>query len=486
MKHMISAKELNRLGLPDDPRLMPLALKLANTFQACGADGGRSDETAHENICDAIRTLASAPETMLNHEHLGSLAGLFMELFPDGSDFTPRETPAPWRQWGNKDVEEEAVRQMENACRIPAAARGALMPDAHTGYGLPIGGVLAVRNAVIPYAVGVDIACRMRLTVLDMPLSRLFEHRDAFIMAIERETRFGMGAGFEKNARRLHPVMDEDWNVSPITRINRDKAWKQLGSSGGGNHFVEFGELKVEFPARIGDVQLTPGSYLALLSHSGSRGTGERVALHYSERAMSLCPRLPDSLRRLAWLDLDGEAGQEYWAAMQLMGRYASANHELIHAHVLKTLGARELTHVENHHNFAWKEEHDGESVIVHRKGATPADAGRLGIVPGSMCSPAFIVRGKGCEEALCSCSHGAGRIMSRAAAFRQLKRADMDALLKENGVELLSAGLDEAPMVYKDIHAVMAAQRDLVDILATFRPRLVKMSPDEPRRKRG
>lgn len=191
---------------------------------------------------------------------------------------------------------------------------------------------------------------------------------------------------------------------------------------------------------------------------------------------MSLCPRLPDSLRRLAWLDLDGEAGQEYWAAMQLMGRYASANHELIHAHVLKTLGARELTHVENHHNFAWKEEHDGESVIVHRKGATPADAGRLGIVPGSMCSPAFIVRGKGCEEALCSCSHGAGRIMSRAAAFRQLKRADMDALLKENGVELLSAGLDEAPMVYKDIHAVMAAQRDLVDILATFRPRLVKM----------
>ena len=366
-----------------------------------------------------------------------------------------------------------------------AAARGALMPDAHTGYGLPIGGVLAVRNAVIPYAVGVDIACRMRLTVLDMPLSRLFEHRDAFIMAIERETRFGMGAGFEKNARRLHPVMDEDWNVSPITRINRDKAWKQLGSSGGGNHFVEFGELKVEFPARIGDVQLTPGSYLALLSHSGSRGTGERVALHYSERAMSLCPRLPDSLRRLAWLDLDGEAGQEYWAAMQLMGRYASANHELIHAHVLKTLGARELTHVENHHNFAWKEEHDGESVIVHRKGATPADAGRLGIVPGSMCSPAFIVRGKGCEEALCSCSHGAGRIMSRAAAFRQLKRADMDALLKENGVELLSAGLDEAPMVYKDIHAVMAAQRDLVDILATFRPRLVKMSPDEPRRKR-
>lgn len=486
MEHiMITAKELNTLGLPADPRLMSLALKLVNSALARGS-GEETDHPAKlEAMRAAIRALAAEPESMLNHEPLGPLARMFTELFPDGAGFTPREPPAPWKQWGSVDVEEEAVRQMENACRIPGAVRGALMPDAHTGYGLPIGGVLAVKNAVIPYAVGVDIACRMRLTVLDMPLARLFTHRDEFITAIERETRFGMGSGFEKNARRVHPVMDEDWNVSPITRVNRDKAWKQLGSSGGGNHFVEFGELQMKVPARMGETELMPGSYLALLSHSGSRGTGESVALHYSERAMSLRPRLPDSLRRLAWLDSDSEEGREYWAAMQLMGRYAAANHELIHAHVLKALGAQELTHVENHHNFAWKEEHGGESVIVHRKGATPADTGRLGIVPGSMCSPAFVVRGKGCEEALCSCSHGAGRLMSRAAAFRQFKRADMDALLRENGVELLSAGLDEAPMVYKDIHAVMTAQHDLVDILATFQPRLVKMARDEPRHKR-
>lgn len=482
MEHiMILAKELNTLGLPNDPRLMPLALKLVNTALA----RGEGTEPEYEAMRDAIRALTSAPESMLDHEPLGPLARLFRELFPAGTGFVPRETPAPWKQWGGVEVEDEAVRQMENACRIPAAVRGALMPDAHTGYGLPIGGVLAVKNAVIPYAVGVDIACRMRLTVLDMPVSRLSEHREDFISAIERETRFGLGAGFEKDARRVHPVMDEDWNVSPVTRVNKDKAWKQLGSSGGGNHFVEFGELHVDSPAPVGEAVLAPGVYLALLSHSGSRGTGENVALHYSERAMSLHPDLPDGLRRLAWLDLDGAEGREYWAAMQLMGLYASANHELIHAHVLKALGARELTHVENHHNFAWEEQHDGETVIVHRKGATPADAGRLGVVPGSMCSPAFVVRGRGCEEALCSCSHGAGRAMSRAAAFRQLKRADMDALLRENGVELLSAGLDEAPMVYKDIHMVMAAQRDLVDILATFRPRLVKMAQDQPRRKR-
>ena len=304
------------------------------------------------------------------------------------------------------------------------------------------------------------------------------------IAAIKQETRFGVGAAFEKEYRRDHPVMEEDWAVSPVTRVNRDKAWKQLGSSGGGNHFVEFGELHLDEAARIGERELTPGTYLALLSHSGSRGTGEAVALHYSQRAMSLHPDLPEELRRLAWLSLDREEGQEYWAAMQLMGRYASANHELIHRHILKALGCCALTHVENHHNFAWLEEHDGEQVVVHRKGATPADKGRLGVVPGSMCSPAFVVRGKGREDALCSCSHGAGRLMSRAAAFRQFTQEDLAAVLRENGVELLSAGLDESPMAYKDIRAVMKAQQDLVDILAVFHPRLVKMAKSEARRK--
>lgn len=477
---MISGKELNILGLPYDSRLSPLALKVVNKTL------GRAGEEEHEAMRAAIRRLVVAPETMLEHEYLAPVARRLLELYPGGLDFVPRETPAPWKQWGDINLNEDSVRQMEDACRLPSAVRGALMPDAHKGYGLPIGGVLAVRNVVIPYAVGVDIACRMRLSVLDMPPERLSSHKEDFAAALERETRFGLGACFEAENRREHAVMDEDWDFCPVTRASKAKAWNQLGSSGGGNHFVEFGELRVDAPARIGDAELAPGTYLALLSHSGSRGAGESVALHYSELAMRIHPTLPDELRHLAWLDMSSAEGEEYWTAMQLMGRYASAGHELIHSHVLRALGARQLTHVENHHNFAWEETHDGERLIVHRKGATPAAAGVLGVVPGSMGTPGFVVRGKGSEDSLCSCSHGAGRLMSRAAAFRGLREEDMAALLRENGVELLSGSLDEAPMAYKDIFAVMDAQRDLVDILAVFHPRLVKMAPGEPRRKRN
>lgn len=392
----------------------------------------------------------------------------------------PRATPAPWKLWGDLPLEDEALVQMDRACLLPCAVRGALMPDAHTGYGLPIGGVLAVRDAVVPYAVGVDIACRMRLSVLDMPLSRLFSKREQLIPALERQTRFGLGAAFSGPDVRQHPVMDEDWSVSPVTRAARDKARLQLGSSGGGNHFVEFGELHVDAPALFGGQKLDKGSYLALLSHSGSRGAGEAVAGHYSKLAMHLRPGLTHELRHLAWLDADSEEGREYWAAMQLMGRYAAANHELIHAHILADIGAEALAVVENHHNFAWKEDCDGRPAIVHRKGATPAGPGVMGIVPGSMCSPAFVVRGKGNALALNSCSHGAGRRMSRSTALKSFSRAELQKKLEAAGVTLLSGGLDEAPMAYKNIHAVMAAQADLVDIVARFEPKLVKMAPDK------
>ena len=393
-----------------------------------------------------------------------------------------REPPAFWQQWGAELIEESAIQQMKNACTLPCAVRGALMPDAHPGYGLPIGGVLAVKDAVIPYAVGVDIACRMRLSVLDMPDSSLVSCREALITAIEQETRFGIGAKFEQEQRREHPVMDEDWAVTEVTRSNKNTAWKQLGSSGGGNHFVEFGELHVETPAELGGQYLEKGCYLALLSHSGSRKTGEMVAGHYSKLAMSLRPALPPEVKHLAWLELSSEAGCEYWAAMELMGRYAAANHELIHAHILRNLGVEAITHVENHHNFAWREEYDGESLIVHRKGATPAGLGVEGIIPGSMGSAGFVVRGKGNRDSLNSCSHGAGRAMSRAAAFHTLDQGTASAYLQQCGIELLSGSLDEAPMAYKDIHAVMAAQNDLVDVVARFEPRLVKMAPDKPR----
>lgn len=390
-----------------------------------------------------------------------------------------RSAPAKYRQWG-EDLEPEAVMQMEKACLLPVSVAGALMPDAHVGYGLPIGGVLATENVVVPYAVGVDIACRMKLTVLDIPVRDLERQQDRLTRAIEAETRFGVGATFKQ--RRQHEVMDADWNVSPVTRQNKDRAWAQLGTSGSGNHFVEFGL----FTALDRGYGLEPGIYVALLSHSGSRGTGAAVCDYYSKLAFRRHPELPKELLRLAWLDLDSEEGQEYWNAMELMGRYAAANHALIHKHIAANLGAEVLLDVENHHNFAWKERHvvDGveREVVVHRKGATPAGAGVLGVIPGSMASPGFLVRGKGNAESLQSASHGAGRVMSRTRAHQSLDWKDVKGYLRARHVTLISAGLDEAPMVYKDIDKVMAAQQDLVEILGRFEPRLVKMAPSGER----
>src|ERR1051326_5453134 len=387
----------------------------------------------------------------------------------------PRAEPVKYRQWG-EGLEHDAVMQMEKACLLPVSVAGALMPDAHVGYGLPIVAVLATENAVIPYAVGVDIACRMKMTVLDIPVRDLEQKQDRLTRAIEAETRFGVGANFKE--RRAHDVLDADWSISPITKRNKDKAWSQLGTSGSGNHFVEFGL----FTAHGNISELEPGTYVALLSHSGSRGTGAAVCDHYSKIAFEQFPDLPSELKRLAWLSLDSQEGQEYWAAMELMGRYAAANHAMIHEHVAANLGAEVLLDLENHHNFAWKERHviDGveKEVVVHRKGATPAGEGVLGIIPGSMASPGFVVSGKGNPESLNSASHGAGRVMSRTQATKTFNWKKVNAFLREQGVTLISAGLDEVPMVYKNIREVMAAQSDLVTVLGQFDPRLVKMAP--------
>jgi tRNA-splicing ligase RtcB len=406
----------------------------------------------------------------------GSKNGWPSQTSSDPHPFTAREHDAPYQIWGD-GLEETAVQQLKNACKLPVAVSGALMPDAHVGYGLPIGGVLATNNAVIPYAVGVDIACRMKLTVLDLPLSALEDDRGRLTRSLERETRFGMGASFQ--SRRQHGVLDADWQVTTMTAKMKDRAWAQLGTSGSGNHFVEFGQLTM-FEDALG---LSRGEYLALLSHSGSRGTGAQIAQHYSRLAQSLHPELPKELSHLAWLDLSTEPGQEYWAAMELMGRYAAANHELIHAHIARALGVDVRLDIENHHNYAWRERHrlpDGSDaeVIVHRKGATPAGRGVVGIIPGSMAAPGYIVRGKGVAASLNSAAHGAGRRMSRTKAKQIFSWETAQRLLRERGVTLISAGLDEVPMAYKDIDEVMAAQRDLVEPLARFDPRLVKMAP--------
>jgi len=376
--------------------------------------------------------------------------------------------------WGNQ-VEPEARAQMDAAIALPVAVAGALMPDAHVGYGIPIGGVLATEGAVIPYAVGVDIACRMMMTVFDVPPDALSGARDFYVRAIETNTRFGIGREWKE--RRSHPVMDEDWAVTRVTASLREKAHSQLGTSGSGNHFVEFVDLTLDE-----DFQGLPaGRHLALLSHSGSRNAGAQVAAHYSRLAASQHRDLAGGASRLAWLDMAGD-GAEYWEAMTLMGRYASANHHVIHDAVARFLGHGVLGRIENHHNYAWREKIRGKDVIVHRKGATPAGRGIAGIIPGSMATPGFLVEGLGNPDSLSSTSHGAGRAMSRTAAAKKFTWPETQAFLARAGVDLISAGLDEVPWAYKDITAVMDAQKDLARTVGRFMPRLVKMAPSGER----
>ena len=477
----MNTKDLIRLGVPLG-ETQRRAVDFISRFILGGGDKAR--------LREEVATLVRDPAAFVGDPLRGEFARSLLNAPPP-----PRAEPVKYRQWG-EGLEEEAVLQMERACLLPVSVAGALMPDAHVGYGLPIGGVLAAENAVIPYAVGVDIACRMKMTVLDLPLRDLEQKRDRLTRAIEAETRFGIGANFKH--RREHVVMDADWSVSPITKQNKDRAWSQLGTSGSGNHFVEFGIFTAHGPITLGvppsggpapgpgkagtPEELPAGTYVALLSHSGSRGTGAAVCDHYSKLAFAQFKDLPSELKRLAWLSLDSQEGQEYWAAMELMGRYAAANHACIHQHIAANLGARVLLDLENHHNFAWKERHVIEGVerevIVHRKGATPAGAGVLGIIPGSMASPGFVVSGKGNAESLNSASHGAGRAMSRKAANERFNWKDVNRFLRERGVTLISAGLDEVPMAYKNIREVMAAQSDLVTVLGQFDPKLVKMAP--------
>ena len=456
----MTRKQLIRLGVPPGNPIRQAADFIAGYMRG----GGKAFRLKEE-----IRAVLADPGAFLEDPMRSGLAKSLIEA-P-----RPRAKPVRYRQWG-KDLEPQAVNQMENACRLPVSVAGALMPDAHPGYGLPIGGVLATENAVIPYAVGVDIACRMKMTVTDIPVDDLESKEARLTNAIKAETRFGIGAKFRN--RRHQDVLDRDWSVSPITKSCKDRAWAQLGTSGSGNHFVEFGVFSVRDELE----GLPPGKYVALLSHSGSRGTGAAVCKHYSRLAASRHRNLPGKLKQLAWLSLDKADGQEYWAAMELMGHYAAANHAVIHRHMAEHLGYEVLLGLENHHNFAWKERHFIEGrkreVIVHRKGATPAGAGVLGIIPGSMASPGFVVKGKGKAQSLDSAAHGAGRVMSRRQAKQTFRWKQVNRLLADRGVSLISAGLDEAPMVYKDIHRVMAAQNDLVEVKGRFDPRLVKMAP--------
>lgn len=398
-----------------------------------------------------------------------------------------KSSPAPYKIWGNEYIEAETITQMAGAARLPVSIAGALMPDAHLGYGLPIGGVLATENSVIPYAVGVDIACRMMLSiyptspqVLKNSKSSAYKH---LYSALLNNTIFGSGEAGIHDGKIEHPILDKShWELSDLTRSLRQTAIYQIGTSGGGNHFVEWGELEIANTEN--PFNLAAGQYLALLSHSGSRGVGFKIANYYTKIAMSQMTELDHSVRHLAWLPLDQDLGKEYWNAMQLAGEFASVNHQVIHQKISKAAGITPIARVENHHNFAWREKiiinGKEKEAIVHRKGATPAGSGVLGIIPGTMADSGYLVVGKGNSDSLNSASHGSGRQMARTKAKKTITHEQhMEYLLKQ-GVDLIGGGLDEAPQAYKPINAVMEEQKDLVDVLGKFQPKIVRMANEE------
>lgn len=433
-----------------------------------------------QEVKTLLRTVKDQPADFLNDPIMKTLAAEIIEENKIEPEISLMENALPYTLYGAEHIEEGARKQMNIAMRLPVTAAGALMPDAHQGYGLPIGGVLATRNAIIPYGVGVDIGCRMALSIFEISAAHFHENEAKFKRELIAHTKFGAGHGFQGQYKSDHEVLSrEEFNLTPFIKNLHDKAYSQLGSSGGGNHFVEWGII--EFEKRDEVLNIEKGSYLALLTHSGSRGFGATVAGYYTKLAKENC-KLPAEAANLAYLDINSEAGLEYWLAMNLAGDYASACHEVIHHKLTKAIGAEVLAKVENHHNFAWKENWNGEEVIVHRKGATPAGKGVMGIIPGSMTAPGFLVRGKGIADAINSASHGAGRQMSRSKAFKSISKEEMRTVLKNNNVTLIGAGLDEAPMAYKDINLVMEAQKELIDVVAKFTPKMVRMADDGSR----
>jgi tRNA-splicing ligase RtcB len=474
---MITGKILKQRGWPEG-KVVGLAKRAAGLLDAAGQD--------EEAVLARLAGVRADPSAYADDSVLGALAAECLRLERKAAapvEQPLRQDPLDYVTWGAGAIDDAARAQMAAALMLPVAVAGALMPDAHVGYGLPIGGVLAAENAVIPYAVGVDIACRMRLSIYPVGPEWLRERGEQLGHALQSRTRFGAGAAWEGRDRADHAVLeDPDWGATKLLRSLQGKAVTQLGTSGSGNHFVEWGVLRLA----AADVRLgiEPGSYLALLSHSGSRAVGFKIAETYSKLAQEMHATLPASVRHLAWLPLDSEAGQEYWLAMELAGRFASAGHAVIHRRVAAAAGLQEVAVVENHHNFAWRESVMDESggvrdVIVHRKGATPAGEGVLGVIPGSMGDAGYVVRGRGVQSSLNSASHGAGRAMSRRAALDRLTKKERDQYLRTRGITLLGSGLDEAPQAYKRIEDVMAAQDELVEIIGSFSPKIVRMADE-------
>jgi len=387
-----------------------------------------------------------------------------------------RDEPVPITLFGEmgKDFGGAEIAQMEKAARLPVAVKAAIMPDGHPGYALPIGGVIGLDNAVSPSFVGYDIACRMMLTILDITPEEFLRSREKLTHDMRAVTSFGVGGDFKGPQRRQHAVMEDPlWDAIPVVRGLKNLAWNQLGSSGGGNHFMDgvIGEVLTQvdwLPLPVG------ARFAGILTHSGSRGTGNKLAQHYQKLAARETQQIAQDIPNgYEWLPLDGAGGQEYWQVMQLMGRYAQANHTLIHDLFLQRSGLKAAGRWENHHNFAFEE----NGMIVHRKGATPAMRGRVGLIPGSSGTSSYLVEGLGDADSLDSSSHGAGRLHSRTECRRLYDEKAFSSHMRD--WDILGVGIqpDETFQAYKDIEHVMSLQEGrLVRSIARMKPVVVLM----------
>lgn len=415
-----------------------------------------------------IARWAAAHKDQFNSE-AGLLAAVAAQFGESQGRVTMRNKPAPYKLWIHPEepVDTNAVDQLTTALSLPVAVGGAGMPDLHVGYSLPIGGVVVLDNAISPAFVGYDISCMVMLTVLDTgdeidPKDLDKEKvRLNFLDWVIASTSFGLGSS---TIRADHPVMGHPlWNESKYLKPLKNLAASQLGSSGAGNHFADI----------VTGAYNNGETFIGLLTHSGSRGVGNKVGHHFSQQADRYAAQKFKFPKGYGWFDLSSEAGQEYKNIMDLMGAYAYANHEIIHERFLMNSGLGRKTMCTNKHNFAWV---TPDGLVYHRKGATPAEIGQMGIIPGSSGSASYLVTGKGNPDSWYSASHGAGRPYSRTEAKRrydpQAFRKHMDA----HGITYHGVAPDETIAAYKNIHKVIEAQSDLVEVTAVMFPKVVVM----------
>lgn len=398
---------------------------------------------------------------------------LYSEIvaYIDALPFTPKvsmlTSPQPLNIFGKGLIEQSAIDQMNTCLSIPVALRGALMPDAHLGYAMPIGGVIELDNAISPSFVGYDISCMVMLTIFQLKHKDFMANRRDYANILKSVTRFGRDTFDE--GKRQHPIMsDSRWNETPLLQHLQPLAQHQLGTSGGGNHFA--------------DLVLLENDCIGLLTHSGSRGAGHKFATHYTKVAKAYTDKIASGVPNgYEWLDLDSDEGQEYLTGMDLLGDYAEANHELIHSWFAWEAELVGTGSIKNKHNFAWvKFSPETKHTVTHRKGATPAHYGQLGLIPGSSGTPSYVVMGLGNASALYSSSHGAGRVGSRKQAIEHHDKPEFEEHMIQEDILHFGLSPDETYQAYKPIAAVMQAQTQNVQVISKMYPKVVIMSGAE------